>query len=192
MPDEISAFSRGEEAERDGDQVADVVKGSGPSRPKERFQFGEGAFDRIEVGAVRREKTEMGADGFDGGANRRLFVHREVVEHHDVARALRGDQDLFDIGAEDRIVDRSVEDRRCPQPLEPQRGNHGVRLPMAARCVTVQPDAARTAAIASQQVSRHATFIEKDVLAHIAEGLPCAPCRHDVRPSLFVGVYRFF
>ena len=31
------------------------------------------------------------------------------IEHHDVAGAQRGDQDLFDIG---RIVDRSVEDRR--------------------------------------------------------------------------------
>jgi len=149
VPDEISAFGGSEEAERDGDQVADVVKGPGPSRPKERFQFGEGEFDRIEVGAVRREKTEMGADGFDGGADRWLFVHREVIEHHDVAGAQRGDQDLFDIRAEGRIVDRSVEDRRRTQPLEPQRSDHGVRLPMAAGCVIVQPYAARTAAIAS-------------------------------------------
>lgn len=137
----------------------------------------------------------MGADGFDGGADLRLFMYREVIEHHDVAGAQRGHQDLFDIGAEGRIVDRSVEDRRRAQPLEPQRGDHRVRLPMAAGGVIVQPDAARTAAIPSQQVGRHATFIEKHVLTHVAQrlpGLPLSPCRGDIRASLLIGVYRFF
>ena len=137
----------------------------------------------------------MGADGFEGGADCRLFVHREVIEHHDVARTQRGDQDLLDIRAEGRIVDRSVEDRRRAQPLEPQRGDHRVRLPMAAGGVIVQPDTARTAAIPSQQVRRHATFIEEHVLAHVAQRLPrlpLSPSRGDIRTSLFVGVYRFF
>ncbi len=137
----------------------------------------------------------MGADGFEGGADLRLFVHREVIEHHDVAGTQRGDQDLFDIRAEGRIVDRSVEDRRRAQPLEPQRSDHGVRLPMAARRVIVQPDAARTAAIPPQQVGRHATFIKKHILTHVAQrlpGLPLSPgCGH-IRASLLVGVYRFF
>ena len=137
----------------------------------------------------------MGAGGFDGSADRRLFMHREVIEHHDVAGAQRGDQDLFDVSAEGRIVDRSVEDCRRAQPLEPQRGDHRVRLPMAAGGVIVQPDAAQTAAIPSQQVGRHATFIEKHVLAHVAQrlpGVPLSPCRGDIRPALLVGVYRFF
>src|SRR5256885_950077 len=66
---------------------------------------------------------------------------------------------------------------------------------MAAGRVITESHAARAATVASQQVRRHATFIEKDVLAHIAEGLPGAPRptgRDNVRPSLFVGVYRFF
>jgi len=66
---------------------------------------------------------------------------------------------------------------------------------MAARRVIVQPDAARTAAIPSQQVGRHATFIEKHILAHVAQRLPELPlpsCRGDIRASLFIGVYRFF
>jgi hypothetical protein len=53
----------------------------------------------------------MGADSLDGRADLRLCVDREVVEHHDVARAQRRNQDLLDIGAEGGIVDRSVEDR---------------------------------------------------------------------------------
>ena len=66
---------------------------------------------------------------------------------------------------------------------------------MAAGGVIVQPDAARTAAISSQQVRRHTAFIEKHVLAHVAQRLPGAPLspgRGDIRASLFVGVYRFF
>jgi len=66
---------------------------------------------------------------------------------------------------------------------------------MAARGVIVQPDAPRTAPVPSQQIGRHPTFIEKHVLAHVAERLPISPvptlCR-DVRASLFVGVYGFF
>ena len=97
----------------------------------------------------------MGADGFEGGADRWLFVDREVIEHHDVAGLQRGHQ--FDIGEERRRVDRSVEDRRRAQPLQPQRRDHRVRLPMAEGGVIVEPDAARTTAIPSQEIGRHAT-----------------------------------
>ena len=54
----------------------------------------------------------MGADGFEAGADLRLCVDREVIERHDVAGSRRAHQNLFDIGEERRIVDRSVEDRR--------------------------------------------------------------------------------
>ena len=137
----------------------------------------------------------MRADRFDGGADLRLFMDREVIEHHDVAGAQRRDQDLFDVGAEGRIVDRSIKNRRRAQPLEPQRGDHRVRLPMATRGVIVQPDAARAAAVPSQQIGRHATFIEKHILAHVAQRLPrlpLSPGRGDIRASLLVGVYGFF
>jgi hypothetical protein len=66
---------------------------------------------------------------------------------------------------------------------------------MATGGVIVQPDAARTAAIPSQQVRRHTAFIEKHVLAYIAQRLPAPPAatiRRDVRPALFIGVYGFF
>ena len=168
MPDEVATFGRGEEVQRRGDERAHVIEGTRACRAEERLQFGEREFDRIEVGAVRREKTEMRADGFDGRAHLRLFMYGEIVEHYDVAGAQRGDQDLLDIGAEGRIVDRSVEHRWGAQPFEPQRGDDRVRLPMAAGGVIVQPDAARTAAIPSQQVCRHPTFIEKHVLAYVA------------------------
>jgi hypothetical protein len=61
--------------------------------------------------------------------------------------------------------------------------------------VIPQPRAAGTAAVAPQEIGGHAAFIEEDVLPHVAERLPRAPLppgRHDIRPTLFVGVYRFF
>jgi hypothetical protein len=127
--------------------------------------------------------------------HRRLFVHRQVIEHHHVPRSQGGHEDLFHIGQEGRIVDRPVEHRGRPEALDPQSGHDRVRLPVAAGRMVVQPHAAQTATIAPQQVRRDAAFIEKDVLAYIAQRLPCLPLPPrggDIRPTLFVGVYGFF
>ena len=195
MPDKISTFSGSEEAERDGDQVADVVKGPGTCRPDERFEFREGQFDRIEIRAVGRQEAELGADGFDRRAHRRLFVDREVVEHHHIARVQCGHQHLLDIGEKRRIVDRPVEDGRRPKAVEAQRRHDRMRLPMTAGRVIVEADAAQAAAVPAQQIRRHAAFIQKHILLHVAERLPGLPLpsgRRDIRPALLVGVYRFF
>jgi hypothetical protein len=58
-----------------------------------------------------------------------------------------------------------------------------------------QAGATWAAAVAAQQIGGDAAFIEKDVLAPIAKRLAVAPPlarQDDVRPTLFVGVYRFF
>ena len=83
----------------------------------------------------------------------------------------------------------------APSPLEPQRGDDRVGLPMATGRVIVEARARGTPAIAPQQIGRHAAFIEKHVLAHVAQRLPRPPLparRRDIRPTLFVGVNRFF
>ena len=195
MPDEISAFSGREEAERGGDQVADVVKGPGTCGPDECFQFREGQFDRIEVRAVGRQKAELGAHGFDRRAHRGLFVDGEVVEHHHIARAQRRHQDLIDVGEKCHRVDRSVEHGRGAEAVEAQRRHHGVRLPMTAGRVVAEASTAQAAAVPAQQIRRDAAFIQKHILLRGAErlpGLPLPPGSGDIRPTLLVGVYRFF
>ena len=55
--------------------------------------------------------------------------------------------------------------------------------------------AAGASAVAPQQISRDAAFIEEHVLAHVAQRLPRPPLPAgggDIRPALLVGVYRFF
>jgi len=38
-------------------------------------------------------------------------VHREIVEHHDIARTEGRHEDLLDVGEKRRIVERAIEDR---------------------------------------------------------------------------------
>ena len=119
----------------------------------------------------------------------------EVVEPHHVARAERGHQDLLDVGEKRRIVDRPVEHRRGREAIEAQRRYDGVRLPMTAGRVIAKARAAQTAAVPAQQIRRDPAFIEKQILRHVAEWLPRLPLpsgRGDIRPTLLVGVYRFF
>ena len=195
MPDEIAAFGRREEAECGRKEGTDLIEAARTGGAEEGFELGEGLFDRVEVGTVRRQKPEVGAGSLDRRSNRRLLVDDQVVEHDDIPAAERRHQDLFDIGEERGVVDRPVEYRRSGEPVEPQRRDHRVRLPVAARRVIVEARAAQTAAIPSQQIGRDATLIEKDVLPDIAQRLPPAPPaarRRHVRSSLFVGVYGFF
>jgi hypothetical protein len=195
MPDEVVAFGRCEELECSGDQHAHLIEGARPRRPQESLQLREGQFNRIEVGTVGRQEPKVRADCLDRGADRGVFVGGEVVEHDDIAGLERRHQDLFDVGQERGGVDRPVKDRRRPEPGEPQGGDDGVRLPMTAGCVIAEARARGAAAVPTQQVGCDATFVEEHVLTDVSQRLPAAPLpprRRDIRPALFVGVYRFF
>jgi hypothetical protein len=61
--------------------------------------------------------------------------------------------------------------------------------------VIVQPHPTRAAAIAAQQIGRHAAFVDKHIPVGVVRRLPLAPessLRGDISAALFVGVYRFF
>jgi hypothetical protein len=66
---------------------------------------------------------------------------------------------------------------------------------VTTRRVIVEPRAAQTPAESPQQIGRHATFIEKPILPHVAQRLPASPLAPrgcHIRAPLFVGVDRFF
>ena len=195
MANVICAFSGCEEPQSRRDQLADLIETAWARRAKKRFQFGKGLFDRIEVGTIWRQESEVRARRFNRGANLGLLVDREIVQHDDIARAEQRHQHLFNVGAERRRIHRPIEDRGGGEPVEAQAHDDGVRLPVAAGRVVLQTGPARAASIPTQQIRCHATFIEKDVLAHIAQRLPRPPLAAgggDVRPALFVGEYGFF
>ena len=116
MPDVVRALVRQEEAERRRHQLAYVLERAGAERSEEGLQFGKRLFDRIEVGAVGREKPQARADVFDRRPHLGLLVHGKIIEHHHIARPQRRDQDLLDIGAEGHGIDRPIEDGGGGEP----------------------------------------------------------------------------
>ena len=93
------------------------------------------------------------------------------------------------------MVDRAVEDRRRCQALDAQADDERVGLPVTARRVVPEARAPRAPPVASEQVGRDAALVQKDVLADVTERHPLAPVLardDDIRPTLLVGVHRFF
>lgn len=195
MAEVIAAFDRGVEAECGGHEFADLVEGARTRGAHEGFQFGKREFDRIEVRTIGREKAQRRPSPGDRGPDLRLFVHGQVVEDHDIPGPERRREDLLNVGEETHVIDWPVEDGRRTEALEPQSSHDRVRFPMTAGRVIPHADAAQAATVAPEQIGRHATFIEEDILPHIAQrlpDLPLSPGRRDIRPALLVGVYRFF
>ena len=85
VSDVVPTLGRRVECERGSDEGGDLIETARPRRAQERFQFGEGKFDRVEVGTVGRQESEVRAGGLDGGSHLGLFVHDQVVEDDDVA-----------------------------------------------------------------------------------------------------------
>ena len=184
-----------EEGNRPGDQIADVPEVPRSRGAEERFEFGEGLLDRIEVRAVRRKELQECAGLFNRDADIRLFVRGQVIEHDDIAWAQCGDEDLLDVGAEGVGIDGPIEHGRRGQLGGTKRGDDRMRLPVAARRVIADARAAKAPRVTTDQISGDARLINEDVLSPIVEWqrvMPAAPGRGDVRATLFVGVYGFF
>ena len=195
VADVICAFRWAEELEGDGHECRDLIEASGPSGAQERFQFGEYELDGIEIGTVRRQKSEVRSHGFDRPAYLGLFVDGQVVEDDDIAWPERWHQDLFDRGAKTFVVDRAVKHRRRRDRIEAQGGNNGAGFPVTARRVIAEPGPTRAPTVAAQEIRRNAALIQEQVLPRIAERqpvAPLAPLSRDVGAALFVGVNRFF
>ena len=102
---------------------------------------------------------------------------------------------MLDVGEEARVIDRPVEDGGRPESLDAEGGDDGMGVPVPEGRVIAQTRAAGTPTVASEQIGRDAAFVEEDVLGAVAQrlsDLPLSPRRDDIRPTLFVGEYRFF
>ena len=195
VPHVIRAFVGLEEGKRRGDQRADLLERARAHATEKGLQFGEGLLDRIEVRAVGRQKPEPRAGLCDGVAHRRLFVHRQVVEHDHIARVQRRHQDLLHVGPEAVVIDGPIEHGGRRHRRGPERRDDRVRLPVPAGRVIADARPAPAARIAANQIGRNARFIHEDVLVREPDRLavvPPAPRCRDIRTPLFVGVYRFF
>lgn len=152
MSDVVAAFGGQKEVEGDRHQVADLVECFRADGAEERLQFGKRELDRVEVGAIGRQESDAGADGFDRGPDGGLFMRCQIVEHDHVAASERRHEDLFDIGQKRLVVDGPIEDGGRAETVDAQGRNHRRRLPMTAGRVIVEARAARTPTVATQEV----------------------------------------
>ena len=94
--------------------------------PTNGLELGEGHFDRVQVGAVGRQKQEPRADVLQDRGGLWAFVGGEVVPDHDVAAVQGRGQLGFDIEVEEFPVYRPANDPGRVQPVMAQCGNEGL------------------------------------------------------------------
>jgi len=126
------------------------------------LELGEDLLNSANIGAVRRHKEEMGTSRMDGPAHSASLVAAEVAHHHHVTGVQGGGEHLFDIGPEQIILDRAVEDARRVDPVHPQRADEGHRAPVPMRAVAGQGCALRTLTAQRGHVRLRPGFIYED------------------------------
>ena len=123
------------------------------------------------------------------------LVGPEVVSNDDVAWLQSRHQDLFDVSAEALAIDCAVEDPRCGQPCDPQRGEKRAGLPAPAGGVVVDARATRCPAVPPKQIVGDAGFVQKHEVGDVPgrrRRVPRDPRGRDVRPIVFGRADRFF
>ena len=98
-------------------------------------------------------------------------------------------------GAEALAIDRAVEDPRCGQPRDPQRGEKRAGLPAPAGGVVVDARATRCPAVPPTQIGGAAGFVQTHEVGDIPgrrRRVPRDPRGRDVRPIVFGRADRFF
>ena len=95
------------------------------------FELGPALLDRIELGRIRGQRLQPCPSARNELGDACHFVHRQVVQHHDVARFKGRPQHPFGPGAEDLSVDCS---------LHPVIGALTPVTPMAASNETFGPN----------------------------------------------------
>jgi hypothetical protein len=164
-------------------------------RADDRLELREAEFDRIEIGAVRRQIQQRGARPLDRLSHARDFVGTEIVRNNHVAGAQGRDEDLFDVREEARPVDRAVEDPGGGEPGDAKGGEERTGFPAPERRVVVDAHAPRGAPVTPEQIRGDARFVEKDQVRQIPRRrltLPVGSGDGDVRLVVLAGAYGFF
>ena len=85
MPEEIRAVLRKEGDERGNEMSEESVESAAGGGAQISFEFGEGQFDWIEVGAVGWKVKEFGSIALNGGGDSGAFVGGKIVGDDDIA-----------------------------------------------------------------------------------------------------------
>lgn len=111
VSDVIATFGGREQRECGRDERRDVIESTGSCGAEQRFQCGKRLLDGIEIGTIRRQKAERGADRGDRRLDFRLAVHRQIVEDDHVPWPQGGDEHLLDVRQKAAGVERAIKHR---------------------------------------------------------------------------------
>lgn len=187
------------------EEIADVADGlpegfdgSNSFLSKEGFELGECHFDRVEIGAVRRQEQQPGASRLDSGFGPWALVGGEVVEDDDIA-LIEGRSELgLDIGFEDLAVHRAIDDEGRGEAVAAQAGDEGLGIPMTEGGLGAQALALGTAPVEPGHLCRGSGLVDEDqpmgLTPHPRLTLvgPLVARLFDVGAILFVGPQSFF
>ena len=195
MTDVVGALLGCEAFEELAYAVPDGGDGTFVSLSEQRLQLGEDHLDRVEVRAVGRQEQQMGTYGAYRAPYALAFMASKVVEHDDIARPQRRDQELLDPGLKQHAVDGSIQDQRSDDATAAQASNEGHRLPMAMRHLRHQALATGRASVLAGHVRLGPGFVDEDQPVGVdvtLMALPAIALAPDVSAILLGGVQRFF
>jgi len=127
-----------------------------------RLELGEGIFDRIEVGTVRRQIAKFGATGLDSLPDADDLVGGQIVHDDDVAWAQGRRQHLLDPGEEALSVHRTVQKHRCNKARELEAADKSDGFPMTVRNRCTAALALWRPATKACHLRRKSALIDKD------------------------------
>ncbi len=84
MAKEVGAFDR-EACDEIAECGPELYDGSQCHRSQQGFEFGEGQFDRVQIGTVGRQVEQAGAACLDRLANAGNLVRAQIIHDDDVA-----------------------------------------------------------------------------------------------------------
>ena len=196
--EEVVAFFLLEEVADASNGLPELVVCSGSGLSDQGFDLGECHLDGVQVGGVRRQEQEPGANVFQDRGGLRTSVGSKVVQYHDVALLQGRGQLGLDMEVEEFAVQRSADHPRRIQPVMAQGGDEGLSVPVAEGGVIHQTRSAWCPPGRLGHVGLEGSLVDEcQPCQHVAhEGLaatdpyPAGQC--DVRPLLLDRPQVFF
>ena len=139
------------------------------------FQLGVGFFDRVHVGAVGRQISQLGPGAVYELLDPRPLVGGQIVHDDDIAWREGGNEAFFHPFLEQGGVDRPVESLRSGQAAKADASDQRDRLVMAVRDGNAQPSSSPAASSFARQIGGGSCFVDENEFRRIKIELPGEP-----------------
>ena len=164
------------------------------------LEFGEGQFDRVEVGRVRRQEQQPCATLFDRFFSLFSFVSGQIIKDYHITLVKGWGELCCDVFDERVAIHRPVDHPGSGEAVMAQAGNERQGFPMTMGNAGDQPFSSFCPSAKAGHFGIKAGFVNKDNFAQMAgmgtqPRLSLAPdgaCGLHITAVLFTGVCGFF